>query len=446
MKKITWATTLVLITIVGIALTLMATHNNRKNINYNIQFASPVTTLNPIFSDDWESNFITTNIYYHLTLDELRPNIPYVVKKINYTCLIPKSSIISPSCKRIMIQFSFTKFHDCLGRLYTSNDIKREFLAILKAQEWMLTNWKLCANDDSSICITAKNTNDVERRLGGTQFRFGWSKARPDDKIFGAGLYCLTPTLRTTAGIEKGYLINKDKSKTLPTASFQTAKDITENADIVLYGVSNSMKNKMVTLQAHTPINYYVISNPKHETYQLPWNNEYTQKIIQQHFIKTEIIFSNLPNYMHFPPTGKGTKVQKKRQLNEKMIFALPDYLPQCSQLAKELNNFWNDDTKAACVDIVKYVTTRITQKKSTWDGLLVGITPSDPSRKSIYYQYFSSENKLSWLKGAKKPFDDFYLVGIGQSKIIINKNKICGIQANPLGISNIILTDFNRC
>ena len=122
--------------------------------------------------------------------------------------------------------------------------------------------------------------------------------------------------------------------------------------------------------------------------------------------------------------------------------------MPACNKLASALNKQWRpySSAKAVCIDIVEYVSKKVIHNKKGWDGFFVGVSASDPSRDSIRRQYFSSASPGNWTYDDLEPENLFYLVGIGQSLATVDGVKICNIRPNPLGLSDLFVTDLLTC
>jgi hypothetical protein len=101
---------------------------------------------------------------------------------------------------------------------------------------------------------------------------------------------------------------------------------------------------------------------------------------------------------------------------------------------------------KAKCTDIVDYVVKNVVEKKNRWDGFFVGVSASDPSRDSLRYQYFYPNSPSSWTYDYPHPENLYYLVGIGQSLATVDGDRICNMRPNPLGLSDIFITDLLPC
>ena len=64
----------------------------------------------------------------------------------------------------------------------------------------------------------------------------------------------------------------------------------------------------------------------------------------------------------------------------------------------------------------------------------------------SIRNQYFSPESPESWTYEYAKAEDLFFLVGMGQSIVTVDAERICEIKPNPLGLGDIYVTDLLSC
>lgn len=247
--------------------------------------------------------------------------------------------------------------------------------------------------------------------------------------------------------IDSGLLKPHNQALDLPIIQFHTSQKKEDKFQLAIYGNKNLLTTKRKNIQVHTPLAYYVISHPQLDKYQLPWNTVETKKIIHNYLTENEIFYEDVPQFVKFSPQGEALLVINKQKFPRSLAFAIPNYLPGCQKLAGMLNQEWKDiKTKAFCTDIVYYVYKNVIEKKKDWDGFLVGIASSDPSRESLRYQYFSPDSSSSWTYSYPNPDKLYYRVGIGQSLATVDGETICNIRPNPLGLSDIFVTDLLPC
>lgn len=414
-----------------------------------MQFTYPITYLDPTLYDDWETVFIGNHIYRRLLAEDDKPQVPYLAQDISVSCAEPTSSDVGPSCRRLRVAFTPEPFLDCAGNSYQIEEIRREFEALLRAKAWALPDWRRCEAAGQTICITAKNTGDVQRRLRNVNFRFGWSKRTASDSVFGAGPYCLHATFGPRRAIEKGALLPSDQGAGLPRIEFSVGDDKDWNFDVALYGTRELIKGTRRNVQAHTPLAYYVVTNRAFFDRSLPWNSESTRRIIHDHFVKTGVFFSETTGIEKLVPPGAALQeAEPKRAAGGALQLALPDYLPGCPELAASLTASWAHDgsAKASCTNIVTFIQSRVREKTGNWSGFLVGLSPADPGRDAIRLQYFSKDSPDSLTYDFQNPERLFYLAGIGQSLVTVDGKRVCDLRPSTLGLGDIFVTDFLPC
>ena len=412
-----------------------------------VQFAYAVTSINPAIYDDWESGFIGNHIYYRLLPEEDKPWIPYVTKNVSIKCRDPRSATLNDACKVIRISFKAKQFVDCLNRVYTVDDIRHEFEEILNLKRWILPKWKSCGKNDD-ICVEGKYIPDQLRRLHGTSFRFGWSRSQKNDGTYGSGPYCLKGNFNRNGNLTVGTLISNSKKVKLPDIKFHTSQNKDNQFNFAIYGNKGLLTKNRKNVQVHTPLAYYVITNPQLDSYYLPWNSNGSKNIIHDALTEKDVFFSETPQFVKFAPEGGALRKIRKLKYTASLEFVIPDYLPGCEKLADSLNVKWKKygNVKARCTDIVDYVVKNVIEKRNRWDGFFVGISASDPSRESLRYQYFTPNSPSSWTYDYPYPDNLYYLVGIGQSLATVDGERICSMRPNPLGLSNIFITDLLPC
>jgi len=414
----------------------------------DVQFAYPISSLDPSIYDDWESGFIGNHIYYRLLPEENKPWIPYLTENVSISCAKPSSPVLNDTCKLVKISFTPKKFNDCMKRVYTIDDIRNEFEAILNAKGWVVPGWKRCNAGEDSICVTGSYVPDQYRRMRAVYFRFGWLKANKNDEVFGSGVYCLRGRYDEKSNIGQGELYPLLNTELLPLVKFHTSQSKNDQFHFAIYGTNELLTDARKNIQVHTPLAYYVISNPLLDKYYLPWNTRESKKIIHDMLTEKDVFFSETPQFVKFAPEGKADKIFHNKQFKGQLEFAIPNYLPACTKLANALNKEWRgiSNARAMCTDIVEYITKKVVSDKKGWDGFFVGISASDPSRDSLRYQYFSTNSPDSWTYKYPEPDKLFYQVGIGQSLATVDGKKICNIRPNPLGLSDLFVTDLLSC
>lgn len=414
-----------------------------------VQFAYPVTSIDPSAYDDWESVFIGNHIYRRLLPEDDKPWISYVTKKLEITCAKPLGAILG-DCYSVRLSFKVLPFSDCEGRRYDATDVRAELAQVLSAKAWILPGWEACGGKQDEVCILSKNFPDTERRLRNVYFRFGWRKSTPSDRTFGSGTYCLRKKMGTDKTITAGDLVPLDGKQRLPSTSFHVSQKSTDSFHVALYGSTHLLAGTRRNIHAHTPLAYYVVSNPSLADYRLPWNTLATRETVNLHLVKNEVFFADTPHYVRLAPEGNAlTSEATKSSLGKSLEFVIPDFLPQCPVLAAALNKQWKDQSpsiEAVCRDIVTYVVENVRGRKKPWAGFLVGVSPSAPGRDSIRNQYFSPESPESWTYDYPKPENLFYLVGMGQSLVTVDSKRVCDIKPNPLGLGDLSVSDFLPC
>lgn len=412
-------------------------------------FTYPITYLDPVLYDDWETVFIGNHIYVRLLPEDDKPWVPFLTKEVKVTCVEPSGDDIGPACKQLRVEFSPRPFIDCAGRRYEAGDIRKEFESLLSAKSWAIPNWRRCDGDASEVCVTGKNNGDIRRRLKNLNFRFGWSKRKAEDAVFGAGPYCLKAKFNAKQAIETGTLEPLELGAPLPRVEFTVGGSKDLEFDVALYGTRDLLKASRLNVQAHTPLAYYAVTNPALASSRLPWNDETTRDIINSHFIKTGVFFPQTTGIEKLVPSGAALDTAGKGIApREPLEFALPDYLPSCQELAAALSSAWEGQgrAKASCTNIVTYIQRRVREKRGRWFGFLVGLSPADPGRDSLKLQYFSKDSPDSLTYEYPNPDALFYRVGIGQSLVTVDGRRVCDLRPNVLGLGDIFVTDFIRC
>lgn len=412
-------------------------------------FTYPVTYLEPTLYDDWETVFIGNHIYPRLLPEKDKPEIPFLTPEVSLSCADPAGLDVQSSCRRVKVIFSPRPFSDCLGRAYRVEDLRREFEALLKAKTWALPKWERCPAAADQVCVIGNNTGDVERRLRNVNFRFGWAKRRASDRLFGAGPYCLSARFGSKKEIGYGALLPRDRKMIeLPRIDFIVGEGKNADFNVALYGTRDLLKGARRNVQAHTPLAYYVVTNPALAGRRLPWNDERTRQAIRSHFIKTDVFFPETSGLEKLVPPGAALEPMNGEPApREPLELALPDYLPGCADLAAELTAAWSArGGRAVCTNIVTFIQRRVREKAGRWSGFLVGVSPSDPGREALKVQYFSKDSPDSLTYESSDPERSFYLAGIGQSHVTVDGQRVCDLRPSVLGLGDIFVTDFLPC
>ncbi len=414
-----------------------------------ILFAYPITYLDPTLYDDWETVFIGNHIYVRLLPEEYRPRVPFVTKEIKATCNEPLGSDIGSTCRQIKMSFAPIPFTDCSGHRYAIDDIRKEFEALLTVKSWAIPQWKRCEEATSEICVIGKNTGDINRRMKNLNFRFGWSKKQTGDDFLGAGPYCLKAAFNTNLKIEAGILKPRDATSQFPPVEFMVGAGKDFEFNVALYGTKELLRGSRKNIQAHTPLAYYVVTNPLLAGHRLAWNTQKTKDTINAYLVRHEVFFPQTTGIEKLVPSGAALDAFGKiTALDSETDFAIPDYLPGCRELAASLTASWTvrGRVKATCTNIVTFIQEKVREKRGKWSGFLVGVSPADPGRDSIKLQYFSKDSPDSWTYDYPRPDALFYLAGIGQSLVTVDGKQVCDLKPNVLGLGDVFVTDFVGC
>lgn len=410
-------------------------------------FTYPITYLDPARYDDWETVFIGNHIYARLLPEIDKPAIPFLAEEIDVTCDDPSGPNVSSSCRRVRVAFVPTPFTDCAGHRYATPDIQKEFEVLLVAKSWVMPAWRRCADGKGGVCVTGKNNGDIQRRLKNVNFRFGWSKREAGDRLAGTGPYCLNAAFNAKNAIEAGVLEPRDPKARLPRVEFFVGGDKDSRFDVALYGTRDLLKGSRKNVQAHTPLAYYVVTNPSLARYRLPWNTEETRRLINEHFSREEVFFPKASGVEGLVPAGNALGGEGKTTApSGAQEFVMPDYLPGCRELASKLTDSWSGRAKASCVNIVTFVQEKVREKRGKWSAFLVGLSPADPGRDSLKLQYFSTDSPDSLTYDFPDSEALFYLAGIGQSLVTVDGQNVCDLRPNVLGLGDIFATDFVSC
>lgn len=420
----------------------------------SVQLAFPVTSLSPLIYDDWSSVFIGNHIYRRL-LPEPERNIVSAVAK-DFKILCDDRSASQEKCRQVRVTFNINTFVDCAGFEYSKLDVKKEFLTILKAKEWIFPNFRICEDGVSDICIVGTNEPELIRNFRNLYFRFGWSKSRGERNVIGSGPYCLQVGVSERGTITSGRLVIREEFNRLPLPSeisFYTSTNPQDNFDVALYGTSGLVDQNRINVPTQTPLGYFVVSNPKLEGRSLPWNEIGAREIIKGFLRESSIIYGAPGALDKLMPQGSTATVLKSASFetipSDFSALMIPDYFPNCDVLRNKLNQYWHAqriDARAVCGNTSALAERISKYGEIKWGAFLTPLSPGAPGRNSLRYQYFSSTTSESWLRGSTNPNTLFYLVGIGQSFATLDRRRICALAPNPLGLGDVFVSDFVAC
>jgi protein-S-isoprenylcysteine O-methyltransferase Ste14 len=418
----------------------------------NVQLGFPAISLDPKIYDDWSSVFIGNHIYPRLFSEPDR-NWDYSISKdFKITCEdLPVSQNID-LCKNIKIKFNLKTFEDCNQNHFDKIHIKNQINEILKLKSWILPKFKECHDGGYDVCYEGKNVKDLLRRLNNLYFRFGWSDSLQKTKLIGAGPYCLEVRNKRKNDILSGKLIPKS-TESLPIINFFTSSNANSSFNFALYGHPSLVQGNLKIIPAQTPLAYYMVTNKKWSSYDVPWNKETFKNILSDYLIDKNLVYSReiTSKLINFVPSGKAGEIKNLKEFKktQKAYISLPDYFPDCFNLSLDLTKFLNVDYPnliVTCENTSQLIDEKIRQKKGNWDTFLSPLSPGAPGRDSIKYQYFSKDSLESWTEDYSIPENIFYLVGIGQSWVVVDNDVICGLTPNPLGQGDVLITDLKWC
>lgn len=420
---------------------------------FRMQFAYPVLSLDPRIYDDWGSVFVGNHIYPRLIPDEANEPQLSVAESVDLSCAEPSATAVQATCKKVRIRLSVRTLQDCLGRSITPEVITKELGMLLRAKTWILPGWNFCPAAAGQICIEAKNVEDIQRRMQNLYFRFGWSLAKDSDQTFGGGPFCLSNLKRSGNSITDGLMrpLTGNAWGHLPTTEFFTSSEKTASFSAALYGAESLLSGTRKNIQAHTPLAYYVISNPNLEGQSLPWNNRGTRDLFFQYLLANHTLQQENPLLVNLVPSGNAliANTGRRKQLETSYLLMLPDYLSDCKVIAASLTNLWRNEgwkkASAQCVDTNVYITETV-QKKLDWQAFVTPLSPGAPGKNAIQYQYFSSDSAEGFSGASKHPQENYYLIGLGQSLVTVDGVSICGLRPNSMGLGNVFVSDFLPC
>lgn len=449
-KKISVLVGVILLAAIAGAIQLVRKHQDQEEqlSEVRIQLAYPIKLLDPTHSKDWETVSINNHIFHRLIETEYAPKTPFIAPRVDFVCTAPAGAPVAEGCQTVQISFAPKPLEDCMGRKYSVQDIQGEFERIIKATPWILPKSQPCNDGPAKVCLSGVYRPDIQRRMHSVTLRFGWSKQTEKDPLFGSGPYCLTAKQRTDQGITEGVLTPKGGFRGLPEIKVFVSQDPKDDFNFALYGSKKLLAGTRKNVQAHTPIGYYVVTNPALVKFSVPWNLESTRKRISETFLKEEVYFPIGSNIDNIFPAGAAVLAKDERpKATRKLEFVLPDYLPKCKELSEELTSSWKaSGATAVCKDIVSFVYNHVWNKKRDWDGFIVGVTQHDPGRNTVGYEYFSPDSPDSWIYDYPEPPKLYYLSGVGQSLVTVDGKRFCGLKPNIFGLGDIFITDLIPC
>ena len=424
-----------------------------------VQLAYPIYSLDPRVFDDWSSVFVANHIFPRLLPVEGKSWISSVARDLKIQCISPDHPSPPTSCKTNRVSFQIASVQGCTGQLFSVSQIRDEFFAILKAKSWLFPGWQSCPSGTDGVCIEFPNHADVRRRLENLYFRFGWSRAKLTDSAIGAGAYCLTSIQHEKSAIVGGR-IAPNSQLTLPTMDFTVSQDPGADFHLALQGSTKLLRGSRRNVQPHTPLPYYVVSNPALAGRNLPWNTENTAHIIRSHLLNTGMIFDAPRSLLDLAPCGRVLEPTRQpakgsgSSLISRGTLLLPNYLPGCPDLASGLNEAWRDGKlsgfRTECGNLVNFVENSLRgahpAKSKTWGAFLISLSPGAPERRAISDQYFSTLSAESLTGRAARPEDSYYQVGMGQSLVTVDGQVLCGVAATSLGLGDLTAADFIHC
>lgn len=386
----------------------------------------PFYHLSPLKYDDWTSVFVGNHIWARLLPEKDRGSVRSVATDLQESCLDTK-------CRRMRIVLPIQELSRCEGGVLDLAQVKSELERILKYKSWILPHHTLCQSTaPHSLCIEFDGVPSVRQRLEAVYFRFGWSKH--ERELFrrfpiGTGSYCLTeldlkPRFRA---------ILKSKARTvILTDETETGFD---------FAIHSPLNKEQVSINASTPLAYYVVTNPRLREYALPWNTEEGKGLLAR-FLRSQNLLYETNLHTPFIPDGQGLHGGAKRA-PKKLNFVIPNYLTDCPQLAQSLMKSWS--VHVSCLDITKY-TQEVVAGRKEWDGFLSPLSPGAPYSGALYDQYFSGTSIDSWFKVPGENNLSYYLVGVGKTEVAGRKGIVCGLRPNFLGLSDVLVDDVVFC
>lgn len=421
-----------------------------------VRFTYPIISLDPRIFDDWGSVFVTNHIFRRLVSDpnfdsELQIADQYVIRCAEDSNL----SYLDKACKNIKIDFHLKELRDCEGNEISHEQIASELNIVLQNKPWILPKWQIVAHNPRLLTLVGEKLTDIRRRLRTLYFRFGFSYASEKlakKKPIGTGPYCLTHYEIIKNRIIAGKLISHPQFvNPIPNIIFSSKESNSwkDPADIDIYGDENFFVKGGELKSVNTPVAFYVTSHDRFQPQNLLWNTPEVQSLIQKYLIKQNAIMDK-PSavILNLIPSGTVKRAQLNRihPTTELKQFLIPDYLPHCQELAVSLNRFSKqqkfDDYHFYCSDLMVFLTEHVRGDRQ-FDGCLVVFTPGSPYPNNIQDQYFSPQSLESMTGQARNPEDLYYLVGVGDSLIRVNPQRILDVKVNSLGLGNIFVSDM---
>ena len=404
-----------------------------------VQTSFPVLSLHPLVYDDWASVFVGNHIYPRLLSEPGREWIPPAAHEALYECVEPGASQLSP-CRKERLLLKLREFVSCAGRPITRAMIAGEISRTLDSKNWILPGHARCSRAGYDVCLEYGGIPDAGRRLQNVYFRFGWSVQDFSADSIGVAPYCFRVEKRAGDAIEAGSLIPRDAKSGLPRIDLFTSSRAEDDFDISLFGSPDRLGARRRNIDLITPVAYYVVSNPLER--RRPWNSPAVRTALREHLERFDLVYRTDTLLTQWMPEGAARAASED---GSRVEFALPDYLPDCGRLARRLNET-SPAIAAVCENTTSYIEDRIRANKKPWHGFLTPLSPGAPGRTSVVDQYFSSISRESWLRGAKNPAEHFYRVGLGKSLITIDQRLVCAITGNPMGQSDLVVSDFEYC
>jgi len=438
--------------LLGIVTVFTPTKNQiSDSSSVKVQLGFPVLALDPKIYDDWSSVFIGNHIYYRFFSEKNRQWDYAIARDFVISCLDRKTNQDIESCDQIQVKFNLNPFSDCNDNVLSKDILAREFNEILKEKTWVLPNFRACYETGYDLCYQGKSVKDIQRRLGNLYFRFGWSLNGKGKKI-GSGPYCLEVKEKNEKSIFSGRLVPKS-GLDLPVIEFFTSGQSGEKYNFALYGHSKLQTDHYMMIPAQTPLAYYMVTNKKWASYNVPWNEKAFKDDLRKYLMEENLIYDDYSSekLINFVSSGSAAVKPNKKPFKSDQfaVISLPDYLPGCKNSANFLKKGLEKKYKkiiVQCENTSKLIDEKLRLKQGSWDVFLSPLSPGAPGRESIQYQYFSSDSKESWTEKYKEPTELYYLAGIGQSWVVIDRVKICGLNPNPLGQGDILVTDMKMC
>ena len=304
----------------------------------------------------------------------------------------------------------------------------------------------VCDSDANQLCLQVKNLNDIERRLQSVYVRFGWSITQQNQKI-GVAPYCFEILEQKEKMILSGKLTpTKDN---LPTIIFKVSNGENERFDLSLYGNDKLLnKTNARKLVSHTPSAFYLVRNPTPQKIKYPWEDRKSIAIISSFLKKGQLMTSAGNEFNHLLPPGEELFDQNSENKTGVGVLLIPDFIPHCKDLAQALEKEWHtyhNNSVAECEDIARFIPDRVLKDDGKWDAFIAPLTPGGFFKNALLNQYFSPSSHESWIKKTNSPEQYFYRIGLAQT-YLVSTSDICSITPNPMGLSDILITDLKYC